>query len=570
MADTTSYFGNAVPATYPNGSPIIVNGRPLLIPETYSLQQQIDAAHFQRTIGLDSVVNWFFQHFPPGGSGDPQRQAGWSGGFDARFTDAGNYGYGLSAAAADLSLDSALRMATLVNRTGTGKPLPAVNERAIRQGYNDYIARLFPNVSESAGQAYVNSVRHSDYSNASSLGLEILGNAVAAPGNLFYNLLNSEVGQTDVQRYAKAHWGDLNSPDAQAFMANFQQAFGGYPQHLDLDLLHPLPADGINPSGKDVSLFVGRNGEVLTYARPPAPGGKGALRGIYGLDGGPNGAGSTGMNFFRDGTSQPASVLPHPATPSDPTGGIDVTLPNGAGEHWWYDPTDGFIRRQQDYAYVGGGYDTPSERLGHLPSGASLSPPPEKSPTSDDRFGNQTPSPDGVTMPNADRPAPDATKKPMRYLSGRIAGASGPSPFETGAPAVPFVSANDWLASAPSAPFNDQFVSRVPSPSIVAPPNSDQLVPQSQAGGAARPTPQSVRVLSGRLVMPNSSGAGQGRASTPGISEPPAQSGWPPATRPVPDYPIPPMVYGLPDPSAASGDNMDDWFDRWIKPLMQQ
>jgi len=155
----------------------------------------------------------------------------------------------------------------------------------------------------------------------------------------------------------KAHWDDLNSPDAQAFMANFQQAFGGYPQHLDLDLLRPLSADGSIPSGKDVSLFVGRNGEVLTYARTPAPGGTGALRGIYGLDGGPNGAGSTGMNFFRDGTPQPASVLAHPATPSDPTGGIDVTLPNGAGEHWWYDPIDGFIRRQQDYAYVGGGYD---------------------------------------------------------------------------------------------------------------------------------------------------------------------------------------------------------------------
>ena len=158
----------------------------------------------------------------------------------------------------------------------------------------------------------------------------------------------------------------------------------------------------------------------------------------------------------------------------------------------------------------------------------------------------------------------------MRYLSGRIAGASGPSPFETGAPAVPFVSANDWLASAPSASSNDQFANRVPSPSIAAPPNSDEQVAQSQAGGAAQRTPQSVRVLSGRPVMPNSSGAGQGRASTPGISEPTAQSGWPPATRPVPGYPIPPMVYGLPDPSAASGNNMDDWFDRWIKPLMQQ
>jgi len=136
MADTTTYFGNAVLATYPDGSPIIVNGRPLLIPETYSLQQQIDAAHFRRSIGPLSVREWFLQHFPPGGSGDPQRQAGWSGGSDARFTDAGNYGYGLSAAAADLSLDHALSMADLVNRTSAGKPLPAVNERAIRQGYN--------------------------------------------------------------------------------------------------------------------------------------------------------------------------------------------------------------------------------------------------------------------------------------------------------------------------------------------------------------------------------------------------------------------------------------------------
>jgi len=54
-------------------------------------------------------------------------------------------------------------------------------------------------------------------------------------------------------------------------------------------------------------------------------------------------------------------------------------------------------------------------------------------------------------MPNPDQPAPGATKKPMRYLSGRIAGASGPSPFETGASAVPFVPANGSLAPAPSA-----------------------------------------------------------------------------------------------------------------------
>jgi len=29
------------------------------------------------------------------------------------------------------------------------------------------------------------------------------------------------------------------------------------------------------------------------------------------------------------------------------------------------------------------------------------------------------------------------------------------------------------------------------------------------------------------------------------------------------------MVYGLPDRSDAAGDNMDDWYDRWIKPLIR-
>ena len=73
----------------------------------------------------------------------------------------------------------------------------------------------------------------------------------------------------DVERYALEKWGDLNLPEAKAFMANFEQAFGSYPQHVDLDKLHPLPADGSIPAGKDVSLFVGRNGEVL-YLRARA------------------------------------------------------------------------------------------------------------------------------------------------------------------------------------------------------------------------------------------------------------------------------------------------------------
>lgn len=281
------------------------------------------------------VDDWFFDHFQPGGRGDPQRQTGWSGGFDARFRDAGNYGYGTSAAAAGLGLDHALNAAAGFNKFGTGKSLPAVNERAIRQGYGDFATRFLP-VNKAAGQAYLDSVKESDRANRRSkveIGFDDARDAV-----------KRQFSTPDVKRYALKKWGDLNSPDAQAFVANFQQPFGGYPQHLDLDLLQPLSVDGRIPNGKDVSLFVGRNGEVLVYARPPAPGGTGALRGICGLDGGESRSGSTGLNFFQDGTPRPASVQPHLASRLDPTGGIDVTLANGAKEHWWSDAIDGFKR----------------------------------------------------------------------------------------------------------------------------------------------------------------------------------------------------------------------------------
>jgi hypothetical protein len=319
-------------------------------------------------------------------------------------------------------------------------------------------------------------------------------------------------------------------------MANFQQAFGGYPQHLDLDLLQPLPADGSIPSGKDVSLFVGRNGEVLMYPRNPAPGGTGALRGIYGLDGGSNGVGSTGVDFFRDGTPQPVSVQPHLATPNDPTGGIDVALPTGANEHWWSDPIDGFIRRQQDYAYAGHGYETPSERLGHVPGGALDASP--NVPTRDGRSGNLTISPDGLGTSNGDQPATAGGLKPMRYLTGRLAPAPGFSPFDAGAVSLPF--------DIPLAP--------------------DQPSSQPQSGGTA--APKNIRVLSSRFEMLNPGGAGQGGTPTPvfGLPEPsPGPAAY--ADRgPTPVYQVrsPPSVRGLPDPSA---NNMDEWFNRWIKPF---
>jgi hypothetical protein len=117
----------------------------------------------------------------------------------------------------------------------------------------------------------------------------------------------------DVERYAFEKWGNLDSPEAKAFMANFEQAFGSYPQHVDLNKLHPLPTDGSIPAGKDVSLFVGRNGEVLYYERDPAPGGTGALCGIYGLDGSPGDTkslpGVAGLDRAPKGSGPPGLAL---------------------------------------------------------------------------------------------------------------------------------------------------------------------------------------------------------------------------------------------------------------------
>ncbi len=62
MADTITYFGSAVPATYPDGTSIIVNGRQLLIPQNFDLQTQIDAARFQSTQNPGSLLAWFYGH----------------------------------------------------------------------------------------------------------------------------------------------------------------------------------------------------------------------------------------------------------------------------------------------------------------------------------------------------------------------------------------------------------------------------------------------------------------------------------------------------------------------------
>jgi hypothetical protein len=71
MADNITYFGDPVGATYPDGQPIVVNGRPLLIPENFDLQNEINAAHYaaMRVLGRE---RWFGTHYAHGSSGDPQ------------------------------------------------------------------------------------------------------------------------------------------------------------------------------------------------------------------------------------------------------------------------------------------------------------------------------------------------------------------------------------------------------------------------------------------------------------------------------------------------------------------
>jgi hypothetical protein len=493
MADTITYFGEPTRAIFPNGQSIVVNGRPLLIPENFDLQNEINAAHYAAT-RPEGPSSWIEAHYSHGSAGDPQRQAGNSGGFDPRYTDAGNYGFGLGKAAAGHGVNFAIGQAKVFNSLfGSGKALPKANESAIRQAYQDYQDGKFLKPDAAKGKIYVDATEARDKEN-----FRKLGSSTPSPSPTPTPTTSPTPERTDVQRYALEKWGNLDSPEAKAFMANFEQAFGSYPQHVDLDKLHPLPADGSIPPGKDVSLFVGRNGEVLYYERDPAPGNAGALRGIYGLDGSPGdttslpgvagldrrpkgggllgllgmgngspglapaGSGSTGMMFFGDGTPRPDSIRPHPATPGDPTGGVDVTLKDGSKEHWWNDQIDGFIR-------------------------------------------------------------------------------SKISPFDDGAPAVPFA----------------------PPAGVV--PNPVQPGASPRPGDATQGDPRNVRVLS-RIPAPGATPPVPDNANK---SQPAAGPRGPVSGRPMPDHPVPPWLFGLPDRSAPSGDDMDDWYTRWIKPLVR-
>lgn len=130
----------------------------------------------------------------------------------------------------------------------------------------------------------------------------------------------------------------------------------------------------------------------------------------------------------------------------------------------------------------------------------------------------------------------DAPRPEARYLVR--------APNDAYRGSVPMLPSN---AAPPVAPpsFDDRFGNSPSSPQATVPPPG--------AGYPARlPSPQT-----STPALPDQLGSSQ------------QLSPWPEERRPL-AFPVPPMVYGLPDPSVAAGDNMDDWFDRWIKPLMQQ
>src|SRR5215470_15170969 len=106
---------------------------------------------------------------------------------------------------------------------------------------------------------------------------------------------------------------------------------------------------------------------------------------------------------------------------------------------------------QPDYDQIGSGYDTPSERLGHVPAGPTVIGSREGATSFDDRFGSWPASPERTTpTSNRDqsRSLGVASRKPAPPLGRQTA---DPSVFDTGASAVPFVPATDPLASQPPA-----------------------------------------------------------------------------------------------------------------------
>ena len=176
-------------------------------------------------------------------------------------------------------------------------------------------------------------------------------------------------------------------------------------------------------------------------------------------------------------------------------------------------------------------------------------------------------SPDLVDKWMSERPRTlGAVGSPTAPLQATAADAYQPFGTRgTGAPAVRFVPPNNPLAPAPPASFGDRFGSWTPS-QAGAQPDPNQPAPSPQSGGSTQVDPQKIRYLS-RVDPGDIDSASQ--PPGPNTQPQPARPLGLVSGKPMPKYPVLPMLFGFSDRPAASGGNMDDWFNRWIRPLME-
>lgn len=135
---------------------------------------------------------------------------------------------------------------------------------------------------------------------------------------------------------------------------------------------------------------------------------------------------------------------------------------------------------------------------------------------------------------------------PLRYLR-RLVGTSDASVFDTGVPGL------------------------VASPPISASLGPYPDVSSSPSAGWARGDHGDFGLLGDKAGKSFGGGIGIGNLQRKNPSQ--LQSAGPPGLitgQPMPNYPVQPPVFGLPDRSSASSDDATDWFSRWIKSFLQQ
>jgi len=94
----------------------------------------------------------------------------------------------------------------------------------------------------------------------------------------------------------------------------------------------------------------------------------------------------------------------------------------------------------------------------------------------------------------------------------------------------------------------------------------------SQSGGTAETDPRNFRILSRFTRAPDGTLI-PAPLGVPNLPQRPSQGDRPVGlfnNQPTPNSRVPAPVFGLPDVSAMPSDNMDDWFSRWIKPLLDR